>query len=377
MEQTILRASADYSCLDKWFTKNKRIMLVCGNSIDKLKINDYLMRIKQRFGVEIVRFSDFMPNPDYMSVVKGVELFRKHNCDSIIAIGGGSAIDVAKCIKLFSTMDGNGNNGEFLSRNITKNHIPFCVMPTTSGTGSEATHFAVIYYEGVKQSVAHISALPEVIVFDSSALKTLPLYQKKSTMLDALCHAIESYWCVNSTNESKEYSLKAISLIVNNLNGYLDNCDGANSNMLEAAFLAGKAINITKTTAGHAMCYKITSLFNCAHGHAAALCDRILFKWMAENTQKCSDKRGIEYLQKTLDELGIALGGADALSGAKRFCELFDSLNLSIPTATLEQIEELKSSVNTERLSNHPIALDSESLGELYKKILKVGTNES
>lgn len=377
MEQTILRASADYSCLDKWFTKNKRVMLVCGNSIDKLKINDYLMHIKQRFGVEVVRFSDFTPNPDYSSVVKGVELFRKNNCDAIIAIGGGSAIDVAKCIKLFSTMDGNGNNGEFLSRNITKNHIPFCVMPTTSGTGSEATHFAVIYYNGVKHSVADYSTLPEIVVFDSSSLKTLPSYQKKATMLDALCHAVESYWCVNSTDESKEYSLKAIRLIVNNLNSYLANNDDGNDNMMKASYLAGKAINITKTTAGHAMCYKITSLFNCAHGHAAALCDRILFKWMVENTQKCSDKRGVEYLKKTLDELGIALGGADALSGANKFCELFDSLNLNIPTATQEQIEELKSSVNTDRLSNHPIVLDSETLGELYRKILKVGTNES
>ena len=377
MEQTILKADGQFSCLDGWFTKNKRVMLVCGNSINKLKINDYLQGIKQSLGVEVVRFSDFTPNPDYSSVVKGVELFRKNNCDAIIAVGGGSAIDVAKCIKLFSTMDGNGNNGKFLRDSIVPNNLPLCVVPTTSGTGSEATHFAVIYYNGVKHSVADYSTLPELVVFDSSSLKTLPSYQKKATMLDALCHAVESYWCVNSTDESKEYSLKAIRLIVNNLNSYLANNDDGNDNMMKASYLAGKAINITKTTAGHAMCYKITSLFNCAHGHAAALCDRILFKWMVENTQKCSDKRGVEYLKKTLDELGIALGGADALSGANKFCELFDSLNLNIPTATQEQIEELKSSVNTDRLSNHPIVLDSETLGELYRKILKVGTNES
>ena len=377
MEQTILKADGQFSCLDGWFTKNSKVMLVCGNSINKLKINDYLQGIKQSLGVEVVRFSDFTPNPDYSSVVKGVELFRKNNCDAIIAVGGGSAIDVAKCIKLFSTMDGNGNNGEFLRDSIVPNNLPLCVVPTTSGTGSEATHFAVIYYNGVKHSVADYSTLPELVVFDSSSLKTLPSYQKKATMLDALCHAVESYWCVNSTDESKEYSLKAIRLIVNNLNSYLANNDDGNDNMMKASYLAGKAINITKTTAGHAMCYKITSLFHCAHGHAAGLCDRILFKRMVENTQKCSDKRGVEYLKKTLDELGIALGGADALSGANKFCELFDSLNLNIPTASIEQIEELKSSVNTDRLSNHPIVLDSETLGELYRKILKVGTNES
>ena len=81
--------------------------------------------------------------------------------------------------------------------------------------------------------------------------------------------------------------------------------------------MAGKAINITQTTAGHAMCYKITSLFGCAHGHAAMLCDRILYPWMTENTDKCIDPRGEAYLKQILDEIGQALGCENAKTGAK------------------------------------------------------------
>lgn len=371
MEQSILRSSGDYSCLDSWFRGVERVMLVCGKSIEKQKINAYLLELQKHTDKKFIRFSDFTPNPDYSSVVNGVRLFREHNCDAIVSIGGGSAIDVAKCIKLYSNMDIDGEEGSFLKTKIIPNCIPFLVVPTTAGTGSEATRFAVIYYKGNKQSVADDSCIPETVLLDSSFLKTLPLYQKKATMLDALCHAIESFWSVNSTDESKVYSRNAIQKIIRYADSYLNNKDEGNSVMLEAANLAGKAINITQTTAGHAMCYKLTCLFGCAHGHAAALCVRVLFKWMVDNLDKCTDKRGNTYLKNTMDDLGKSLGCSDARAGAEFFNKFFDSLELEIPSATVLQLDELKSSVNPVRLKNHPIALDEKTILELYKKILK------
>ena len=141
--------------------------------------------------------------------------------------------------------------------------------------------------------------------------------------------------------------------------------------MLRAANMAGKAINITQTTAGHAMCYKITSLFKSAHGHAAILCDRILFAWMVNNTDKCIDPRGEEYLKKTLDEIGVAMGCAGAQAGAEKLSELFDQLELDVPEATEEQYAELKTSVNPERLKNHPIQLTVDTIDTLYHEILR------
>mgnify|MGYP002509986616 CR=1 FL=1 len=363
----IVTAEDNYKSLDEWLKGKEKTLLVCGSSIKFLK--DFNKKLKG-ITVPIVRFSDFQPNPQYESVVKGVEVFRTENCDSIIAVGGGSAMDVAKCIKLYSNFPGNGKRGEWLNAEVIPNNIPFLAMPTTAGTGSEATRYAVVYYEGNKQSITNESFIPKTVLMDPSALETLPLYQKKATMCDALCHAIESFWSVNSTEESKGYGKAAIQGILDNMDGYLGNTKEGNAGMLNAAYMAGKAINITQTTAGHAMCYKITSLFCLAHGHAAILCNRVLYSWMIENTDKCIDPRGNEYLKKTLDEIGVALGCDDSKTGADKLIQIFNKLEFDVPTVEATQYEELKTSVNPVRLKNHPIALDVDTIESLYHTIL-------
>ncbi len=370
MEQRVIWTNGEYSGLDLWFCDKKRVMLVCGKSIEKQTIYDYIQSLTNQHDVRIIRFSEFEPNPRYESIVAGVHTYRRESCDSIVAVGGGSSIDVAKCIKLYSNATGDGENGEWLKQAVEPNDIPFLVMPTTAGTGSEATRFAVIYFDNEKQSVSDDSCIPDTVLMDSSVLKTLSDYQKKSTMMDALCHAIESFWSINSTEESKAYSKTAIQSIVKHMDAYLSNTDEGNHAMLKAAYNAGKAINITQTTAGHAMCYKITTLFGCAHGHAAALCNRVLYPWMIEYVDQCTDPRGEEYLKGILGEIARALGGYDAQSGGKILKKIFDDLKLEIPKASSQQFEELKISVNPERLRNHPIALDEETINRLYHTIL-------
>ena len=372
MEQRIITPGENCSGLDSWIKESgvRRILLVCDGSIKYQKdINMCLKEIDQT-GMKMVEFHDFQPNPLYENVREGVKAFRNEKCEAIIAVGGGSAIDVAKCIKLFANLSGDGENGAWLTAEYVANDIPFLVMPTTAGTGSEATRYAVIYYDGKKQSVTSESFIPDTVMMNPNTLITLPIYQKKATMMDAFCHAIESFWSMNSTDESKGYSKAAIKDVMDNMDGYLANTQEGRTNMLRAANTAGKAINITQTTAGHAMCYKITSLFGLAHGHAAVLCDRILFPWMIENIDKCIDPRGKEYLKKTLDEIGMAMGCADARAGADKMVEIFDNLELQVPTATEKHFEELKTSVNPVRLKNHPIALDVETVDELYRKVL-------
>ncbi|MCR5235997.1 MAG: phosphonoacetaldehyde reductase [Lachnospiraceae bacterium] len=370
--QRIITAEENYKGLDKWLEGKKNVLLVCDDSIK------YLSAFNQKLegiSTPIVRFSGFKPNPLYESVVAGVKVYREKQCDSIIAVGGGSAIDVAKCIKLYTTEDGDGSDGMWLKSDITPNTIPFLAMPTTAGTGSEATRYAVVYFEETKQSITSESLIPETVLFDPNVLKTLPIYQKKATMCDALCHAIEAFWSVNSTNESKAYSREAIKGVLDNMEGYLSNTEVGNAGMLRAAHTAGKAINITQTTAGHAMCYKITSLFNIAHGHAAMLCDRILFKWMIENTDRCTDSRGEDYIKTTLDEIGVALGCENARTGADCLERIFNTLELSVPESDGYKFEQLNSSVNITRLRNHPIELNKLTIDELYHKILKYNGN--
>lgn len=353
MNQRIITADGEYKELDHWFRNVKCCMLVCGNSIKSQKINRYFEEIPTRLNVRIVRFMDFAPNPLYESVVKGRDLFRDEYCDAIIAVGGGSAMDVAKCIRI--------NSGS---------KIPFLAVPTTAGTGSEATRYAVIYKDGKKQSITSDDCIPDTVLMDAGMLRTLPLYHRKASMLDAFSHAIESFWSVNSTEESRRYSKGALEAIIANMDGYLANTDEGNMGMLIAANVAGKAISITQTTAGHAMCYKITSLFGCAHGHAAFLCNRILFPWMIKNIDKCIDPRGREYLEMIFDEIGNAMGCSNAKEAGIKILEIFDGLGLEVPVASEAQYEELRLSVNEERLRNNPIALDGTSINELYHSIL-------
>lgn len=369
-EQIIINIHNNFNVLDDYISHSgaERIFLVSGSSIKYLNINNYFNSLKRRKGIEVFRFSGFKPNPDYISVVSGVREFREKCCDTIIAVGGGSAIDVAKCIKLFSNMSDDKN---FLDQNIIPNNIPFFAIPTTAGSGSEATRFAVIYYNGEKISVTDKSCIPDAVFFDYTVLERLPEYYKKSAILDALCHSIESIWSVNSTDESRTYSIMAIDIIINNVSEYLSKDSEAAKKIQNAAYLAGKAINITQTTAGHAMCYKLTRLYGIAHGHAAALCVEHLFPHMIKNTDKCIDKRGEGHLCSALDDIAEAMGHGSPEMAALAFSELIRKMDLKTPDFySSDDIKKLVDSVNQDRLKNHPVYMDRNVIADIYVQIL-------
>ena len=164
-----------------------RLFLVIDASYPFLNIKDSIEYLPV---VEKVKFSDFSPNPVYEDVCKGIDLFESSDCETILALGGGSAIDVAKCIKLAVLAEESKDAiiPPLVSQRlpIDGGRIPFIAIPTTAGTGSESTHNAVMYYEGAKQTVTNDGILPDFAVLEPKVLKTLPLYQKKCTMMDAL-----------------------------------------------------------------------------------------------------------------------------------------------------------------------------------------------
>lgn len=370
MSQLILTVENDCRSLDLYFLKNnvKKIFLVKTSSFRFFSISTYFYGLKVRLGIEVVFFSDFQPNPVYDSVVKAVNLFRRSACDCIVAVGGGSAIDIAKCVKLYNGMDCSQN---LLEQHPVENNIPFLAVPTTAGTGSEATRYIVIYYNGEKQSITHDACTPSAVLFDHSVLNFLPEYQRKVTMLDAFCHGIESFWSVYSTDKSQKYSKKAIQMILANMESYLANEPEGNKNMLMAANLAGKAINITQTTAGHAMSYKLTSLYGIAHGHAVALCVRSLWRYMIENTEKCLDVRGKNYLDDMFLSMAKIMECNESLGAAEKFCGILSELHLKKPVVrNISDFDVLKKSVNSVRLKNNPVLLDEEAINKLYHKIL-------
>lgn len=368
--QTVITTERGYDGLVDYMydAGMKKILVVCGNSCSRLDIGKFLDERIHQGKTDAVYFRDFAPNPDYSSVVKGVDVFHANGCDSILAIGGGSAMDVAKCIKLYSTMP---QGSDYIHEPIVPNDIPFVAVPTTAGTGSEATRFAVVYYNGEKQSVTDVSCIPQAVLFDTSVLDSLPPYQRKSTMMDAFCHAVESFWSVNSTDESKEFARSAIRLILDNSDSYLANDPAGNKKMLEAANLAGKAINISQTTAGHAMCYKLTGLYKIAHGHAAALCVSALWPYMIAHKEDCADSRGVGYLAQMFNELAACMGAGIPEAAAEKFRNFVDALALEKPVIHGEgDFEILKNSVNPVRLKNNPVRLDVDAIDSIYHQIL-------
>lgn len=348
--------------------KRESVLLVCGESFRRQKLYGEICERVRMAGAKLTEFSEFAPNPRYESVVKGVRVFVERQCDFMIAAGGGSAIDVAKCIKLFWNMDENRN---YLEQEITENAVPILAIPTTAGTGSEATRFAIIYYQGNKQSVSHASCIPEYVLLDASLLETLPDYQRKATMLDAFCHALESFWAVKSTEESRKYAAEAIRDLLKYQQAYLENTESGNEGMLRAANKAGYAINITQTTAGHAMCYKLTTRYGLAHGHAAALCVDVLWPYMNGHTEDCIDPRGRDYLTGMFRELAQVMGCATPKEAIQMYHDLLERLALPLPVRKSEEdMEILKKSVNPDRLKNNPVLLTEQILETLYRRIL-------
>lgn len=318
--------------------------------------------------VNYVLFSNFSPNPKYEELVLGLSKFKDNNCDYIVSYGGGSAIDIAKCIKLYGKTEECDN---YLKSEKEFNLIKHLAIPTTAGTGSESTRFAVIYKDGVKNSITHDSIIPNTVILNASLLKTLPDYQKKSTMLDALCQAIESYWSVNSTKESKKYAKEAMVTILKNMFKYLENDEKAMKNIMKASNLAGRAINISQTTAAHAMSYKITSLYKTSHGHAVALCLPYIWEYMINNLDKCIDPRGKDYIVNIMNDLADTFECDNVKDAIDKLKNIIKRLNLSIPHINnKDELNQLVNSVNQERLKNNPIKLEKEDIEEIYVKAL-------
>ena len=352
----------------------QKLFLVIDSSFPFLNIKDAI----EALPVEKVKFSDFTPNPLYEQVCKGIELLKESKCEAILAVGGGSAIDVAKCIKL-AVLAKEGNAAiipplvsQRLSIDGTK--IPFIAIPTTAGTGSESTHNAVMYNEGAKQTVTNDGVLPDYAVLEPSVLKTLPIYQKKCTMMDALCQGIESWWSINSTDESKVYSKKTVELIMANWRKYIfENDDEAAAQIMLAANYGGRAINITATTAAHAFSYKITSLYKLPHGHAVAVCLPEIWTYMTNHLNEVVDVRGEKYLEKILYDIAKAMGYDKVRVAIVQFQQMMHDMEMADPKSDNRDADiiSLTNSVNPVRLKNNPIRLSQQVIMNLYNNIIK------
>lgn len=298
---------------------------------------------------QLTEFYDFEENPKMEDLERGLLLLQQCKPDIIIAIGGGSVLDMAKLLRFFYSY-----SGDYIGKEFTKERslLPLIVLPTTAGTGSEATGFAVLYKDGIKYSVEHNDILPNFAIIYPLFTYTNTKYLTACTGFDALAQGIEAYWSVNATEESDEYANRAIKLLWPNLPLAVNTpTDEIRDKLSEGAYWAGCAINIAKTTAPHAFSYPFTTNYGYPHGHAVALTFPFFFKLNTssyENLKVGIDRvkyaNKVDFLQSLLEDDYLSMN------------EYLQNIMLTKPIRfRKDDILHILKCVNEERLANNPI----------------------
>ena len=354
LEQRVIRGSGSLVALPEILEEfgAKRIFLVTGTQSFSASGAEERLGALLRDGM-VSRFPCHSRVTEQESVLAGRARFVEAKPDVVLAVGGGRVLDTAKLV-------GEGSR-------------PLVAVPTTAGSGAEATRFAAVYHQGVKRSVDDASLRPRVAILDPDLVQSMSAQTAAASGFDALSQAIESSWSVRSTADSRALAFRAVSLAVAHLRASVAGGPESRAAMAEAAHLAGRAIDITRTTAAHALSYGLTWKHGVPHGHAVAMTLGRLLAFNAGVTEAdCIDPRGATHVRNTLDTLCGLLGCAGPAEARHRLGQLMADCGLTRYTADLRlgptDLDELVDGVNHARLGNNPRRLDGrEALVALFE----------
>lgn len=269
---TTFSGQGSLSQLDNILPRHKKVLLFSDtDGFDACGAGNYFDKLQHNLA-ECTRFYHFSYTGKALPIEDVDRVYQKvkevTDVALIIAVGGGTVIDLAKIIAIAysnhcKTVEEAVENNDF------DNSMELVFVPTTAGTGSETTSFAVVYKNRIKHSIDRPGLLPRFVVLDPLLLLSLPRPVLNSTVLDALAQAIEAAWAKGTNPEAREYAAQAIKLIMENL--FAQESIDRLSQLQLASHLAGKAINISRTTLPHSISYPITSHFGVAHGIAVFL----------------------------------------------------------------------------------------------------------
>ncbi len=372
--QETLHGQASSDKLKRFFIDRgiKRILLLTGEkSYEKSTAKDFFAPALD--GFEVMRLSGITENPNAKVLENCIQLFRQQKSQAILAVGGGSVIDTGKLIKAYAYSDEN-TIIESIKTNTTyaANDISLVAAPTTAGSGSESNHYDEVYVDGTKYSVSSHCLQPDVAILVPEFTYSMPPFLTAVSGIDAFAQSMESWWNINSTSVSTQNSKCALQLIWNNLLPAIrQNDKKARAKMLEAAYLAGKSINTTKTTAPHAFSYAFTADYGIPHGHAVALFLHGFAKINAAvKEDNCNDPRGVNWVKTVLGDISCILETEPdnidiAILNFFNQCKIetkFSKLGVSF-----DAYKEEVGKVNRERLQNNPVKISPCQLYELYK----------
>ncbi len=267
-----------------------RPLIVTEKTLLSLGLLDETLEHFKRERCEVTIFDGIIPNPTYEVIEQGIQTCNANGCDSVFVVGGGSAIDAAKVIAACCS---NGKSVEQVVGvlKLSKSPLPFYVVPTTSGTGSEVTNAAVISETKTHQKkfVVDPQLIPTAAALDPVMSQTLPAHITAATGMDALTHAIEAYTSVNRFSDAERDAKLAVKLLLKHLPEACKN--GSNLEAREmvalASFLAGYAFNKSGLGYVHAISHQISAHYNTPHGLANAV---ILPRVMRFNKSACAER---------------------------------------------------------------------------------------
>lgn len=278
----------------------KKALVVSDSTLVKLGLLDSLEAALKRNGIDYVIFDKLTPNPTATQVREGTALYKAQECDSFVAIGGGSSIDAAKAIRIMAANPGDITDYNGVEK-VQNPGAPFVAIGTTAGTAAEMTSNSVIIDEEnqVKMVIIDNTQIPDIAVNDPLLMTGLPADVTAATGMDALTHAIEAYVTPGAHPLTDHSALESIRLIGKWLPVAVK--DGKNiearSNMAYAQYLAGMAFNSAGLGLVHAMAHQPGATHNLPHG----VCNAILLPLVCEfNAEQTPDR---------FKDIAAALGG--------------------------------------------------------------------
>lgn len=261
--------------------------LFTDQGIRKAEITKKPEELLARSGLSVTVLDQLPAEPTYLQAQEVVEQFKQTGADLIVAVGGGSVMDLAKLASVSAT-------NAYCIRDmlsdplIGQKQVPTLLIPTTAGTGSEATPNSIVAVpeKDLKVGIVNPAMIADYVILDGEMIRTLPIGIAAATGLDALAHAIECYTSNKANPFSDLFAMEALKLIFQNLEAACLNPDAieAKNKMLLAAFYGGAAITASGTTAVHALSYPLGGKYHIAHGISNAI---MLLPVMRFNRQAC------------------------------------------------------------------------------------------
>lgn len=342
----------------------KKIFILCGKKsfITSGAENFFKKDIKQKEIKFFYKNSDLPILEELIEIIKNIRNFQPN---LILAVGGGAVIDYAKIANVVDIRPDLADLIINYSYPFKKKYTKLAAIPTTAGSGAEVTSNAVIYVDGIKHSFESQLLIPDNFFLIPEFLISAPEKIKASAGFDAIAQALESLVSKKSNDQSVEYASKSLRVSINSYISFLNDPSLKNATeMAIASNLAGKAINISKTTAPHAVSYPFTSLFNVSHGHAVGLFFEKFFNFNYENKDKSETsfdlKKRFDLIFNLFDVQGINDFNSK-ISLIKKQAKLEDnlqSLNINIKQSS----DDIIKGINLLRLGNNPVKIDEKDI---------------